>query len=331
MLEKPHRFGVIQGVANWPEQPRVVVIGSGVVGTATGLGLAANGAQVTFCDVSLDRIAVLRRRGLATVDAIELARRQFDAYLISVPTPTVDWQVDLSFLVEATATVGAALRSHPGKPLVVVRSTVPPGSTERTVIPLLEESSGLRAGLDFSVAMNPEFLRAATAEDDFAHPRVIVIGALDDESDAAMRRLYRAWADVPTMSMDLVTAESTKYVSNLFNAAKISFFNEMHSALERIGADATAAFGAVRMGAEGMWNPKYGTRGKAPYGGVCLPKDTAGFLGFAATNGFADLMQVLRATIAVNDRLRDEGTPEADFTPASRRAGEDLVLSAEEL
>ena len=149
--------------------------------------------------------------------------------------------------------------------------------------------------------MNPEFLRAATAEEDFMNPRVIVIGALEGRSALGLKRMYAPWADVPMVETNLRTAEATKYLSNLFNAAKISFFNEMHAILAAIGADPGTAESIVRLGAEGLWNPKYGTHGGAPYGGVCLPKDTVGFLGYLEDMGLADGARMLRATVETND------------------------------
>jgi UDPglucose 6-dehydrogenase len=142
-------------------------------------------------------------------------------------------------------------------------------------------------------------------------PRVIVIGALDEASDLHLRAMYASWRDVTVLSMDLRTAEMTKYVANLFNAAKISFFNELEEICEAIGANASAAFGAAARGAEGLWNPTYGTRGLSPYGGACLPKDTKGFLGFAKQIGLEKDLLMLQATIATNQRVaqRYERTP----------------------
>jgi UDPglucose 6-dehydrogenase len=108
---------------------------------------------------------------------------------------------------------------------------------------------------------------------------------------------------VPVVSLDLRSAELAKYTSNLFNAAKISFFNELEEVALQLGADARAIFDAVATGCEGMWNPEYGTRGLAPFGGACLPKDTAAFLGFAAEVGLAKVMPMLRATIETNERV----------------------------
>jgi UDPglucose 6-dehydrogenase len=292
-----------------PHNLRIAIIGSGVVGTATGTGLLRAGHDVVFCDVEEERVALLQRMGYNAIRVLDLLGLSVDSYLISVPSPTVGGQVDLSYVEVAARTVGTALAMGSTKesvapwPIVVVRSTVPPGTTENVVVPLLEAGSGLRAGDDFGVAMNPEFLRAATAEEDFVHPRVIVIGALDERSAEGVRLIYASWADVPTVVTSPRTAEATKYLSNLFNAAKISFFNEMHALLSAIGADPQAAETIVRMGTEGLWNAEYGTHGGAPYGGVCLPKDTVGFLGFLEDRGLADDAHMLRATIETNDRM----------------------------
>ena len=290
----------------------IAVIGSGVVGTATGAGFTAKGRRVVFCDVDPARVALLKSRGFEALHASALVDVQASAYLISVPSPTVDERIDTSYVREAAVAVGRAIVGAKHRPIVVVRSTVPPGTTERIVIPALELASGRRAGQDFGVCMNPEFLRAAAAERDFLEPRVIVIGALDEASAEALRRLYAPWGDVPVHVMSLRTAEATKYVSNLFNATKISFFNEMHRALAALGAEPKSAFEAVALGAEGMWNPRYGTRGGLPYGGGCLPKDAVGFLGFARDHGLGHLLPVLRATIQVNDEVAGLAWPEEE-------------------
>ena len=298
----------------------IAVIGSGVVGTATGAGLAAMGHRVVFCDVDPKRVGLLNARGFNAISLEELSAIEALAYLISVPTPTTDGRVDTSFVREAALAVGRTMRATDGYVLVVVRSTVPPGTTERIVIPALELASGKRVGIDFGVCMNPEFLRAATAEEDFLEPRVIVIGQLDDRSGDLLAAIYGPWSDVPVLRMSLRTAEACKYVSNLFNATKISFFNEMDRFLGAQGIDTDAAFAATAIGAEGMWNPDYGTRGGFPYGGVCLPKDTVGFLGFAEELGLSHLLPVLRATIQVNDEIGAVADPEPGFELL--RAGE---------
>jgi UDPglucose 6-dehydrogenase len=279
----------------------VLIVGSGVVGTATGWGLAANGARVAFYDISEERSALLKANGLDVWSASDLMTRKPDHYLISVPTPTRGGHIDLDCVRSAATTIGRGISAREDWCCVVVRSTVPPGTTDEVVKPLLERHSGKVAGRDFGVAMNPEFLRAMSAADDFLYPRVIVIGALDSRSDAAVRALYAPWNDVPVRSMSIRDAEATKYTANLYNATKISFFNEMHRVLSRMGVNADTAFAAAAEGAEGLWNPRYGIRGGRPYGGVCLPKDTVAFAGYAGELG--EEMTLLKAAIAVNEAM----------------------------
>jgi len=304
----------------------VAVIGSGVVGTATGRGFGTAGHRVIFCDVDRGRVEHLRSQGLAAVCCpdLSLAEPEVDAYLISVPTPTVHGRVELSCVRDAASSVGRALWNHPGWPVVVVRSTVPPGTTEEVVIPILQGVSGGEPGRDFGVCVNPEFLRARTADADFLDPRVIVIGALDTRSDLVLRGLYAPWADTPVVSTSIRTAEATKYVANLFNATKISFFNEMHGLLAELGADPDIAARAASLGAEGMWNPAYGTLGGAPFGGACLPKDTLGFLGKIEEEGLASLAPILRAVVEVNDQLARTAMP-LDEAPARAARATDVV------
>jgi UDPglucose 6-dehydrogenase len=286
-----------------PSALRVAVVGSGVVGTATGEGFRAKGHDVVFCDISPDRLALLRARGLRAIDADALAEEGADAYLISVPSPTVEGRVDLSYVLAASEAIGQAIGRHDSWPLVVVRSTVPPGTTEERIAPTVAAAAGRAAGDGFDLCVNPEFLRELSAEEDFMNPRVIVIGARDARSEQALRRVYAGWADVPVVAMSIRAAELTKYTSNLFNATKISFFNEMEQVCQAMGVDARTIFDAVTRGAEGLWNARYGTRGLFPYGGACLPKDTLGFLGFARDDGFDESMLMLRATIETNERL----------------------------
>src|SRR5207248_10436390 len=128
------------GGAGGRSRRRLAVVGAGAVGTATGLGLVEVGHEVAFCDTASTRRAQLRRRGLYVLAPSQLAAEPFDAYLISVPTPAVEGRVDLSYVLAAAETVGRALKAPRAgrRPLVVVRSTVPPGTTEGPVREALE-------------------------------------------------------------------------------------------------------------------------------------------------------------------------------------------------
>jgi UDPglucose 6-dehydrogenase len=279
----------------------VLIVGSGVVGTATGSGLAVNGASVAFYDTSEERSALLEANGLNVWSAVDLMTKAADVYLICVPVPTREDRVELDYIRTAATMIGRAISSRDDWCCVVVRSTVPPGTTDDVVLPLLERHSGRQAGVDFGLAVNPEFLRAVSAVEDFLSPRVIVIGAIDQRSEAAVRALYAPWNEVPLRSMTMRSAEATKYAANLFNATKISFFNEMHRVLLLAGAEPDAAFVAAAEGAEGLWNPRYGIRGGRPFGGACLPRDVAAFVRFAEDLG--EETPLLRAAIAVNQKM----------------------------
>jgi UDPglucose 6-dehydrogenase len=125
--------------------------------------------------------------------------------------------------------------------------------------------------------------------------------------------VYEPWDGVPLVSTTIRTAEGVKYVSNLYNATKISFFNEMHRVLAPRGVDFGVVAEAVQLGAEGMWNPAYGTRAGAPYGGACLPKDSRSFLGYVEALGLSDLVPILRAQLEVNADVERETTRDMSF------------------
>jgi len=188
--------------------------------------------------------------------------------------------------------------------VVVVRSTLPPGTTESLIVPILAEHSGLEPGADFFVAYSPEFLREVSADEDFLSPWLTVGGAADHATGRTVAALYEG--RVPSDSIvhaDVATAEMIKYASNIFNATKISFANEIWQVSRSLGLDADVVMGAVCRSAEGMWNPVYGTRGGSPYGGACLPKDTLAFHAFARGLGLS--MELLGSVISVNERLAE--------------------------
>ncbi len=177
--------------------------------------------------------------------------------------------------------VGAALAATGAMHTVVVRSTVPPSTTEDLVKPILEEVSGKKEGVGFALASNPEFLRAASAADDFRWPWMTVIGARSKRVQERLTALLAPFGGELRVFDDPATAEMIKCAHNIYNATKISFWNEMWLVCQELGIEHDDVAGTVARSAEGSFNPMYGIRGGAPYGGVCLPKDTNGFLGFA--------------------------------------------------
>lgn len=289
---------------------RIFVIGSGVVGTATGLGFLAAGHRVTFIDVAEARVSDLRARGLDAHHRLDLAGEPDSVILLTLPTPHTGRAYDLSAFTAGSEAVGHALRDSAARHTVVVRSTVPPGTTDGLVRPVLERASGRTAGEGFGLASNPEFLRAATAEQDFANPWMTVIGCSDPATTERLRALLVPFGGEMRTFDDPAAAELVKCAHNIFNATKISFWNEMWLVARQIGVDLDEVSTTVARSAEGSINPLYGIRGGAPYGGVCLPKDTNGFLGYAAGVGVD--MPLLRAVVETNERLEFVISHEAD-------------------
>lgn len=259
------------------------------------------GHDVTFIDIAESRINALRSEGLDAQTSLDLREERASFIFLTLPTPHDGQRYDLSIFQKGVEDVGRALGSSSAVHTVVVRSTVPPLTTDRVVKPSLEASSGKVEGFDFCLASNPEFLRAASAADDFRWPWMTVIGANSKRVGERLRDLLAPFGGELRLFDSPTTTEMIKCAHNIFNATKISFWNEMWQVCDRIGVDHDEVAGTVARSAEGSTNPNYGIRGGAPYGGVCLPKDTNGFLGFARTVGVD--MPMLAAVVAVNDGM----------------------------
>lgn len=280
--------------------PKLMILGSGVVGHATGAGLRHLGHDVTFVDVDEDRLASLRDRGLEALHADEMTLDQIEAVFVSVPTPSSDDGIDLSHLDQACKSLGANLQSVGHAPLIVFRSTVPPGTTRDRLIPNLEEASDRKVGQGFNACFNPEYLRQRNADADFVSSRFVTVGT-HQPGDAAARQMRSIFASSGPAVTELTfeEAEFQKYVHNLFNALKISYFNEMRQVAGVLGLERVdEVFTLTSETAEGMWNRAYGTRDLGPYGGACLPKDTMAWLAYCREYDLPD--ELVRAASSVN-------------------------------
>jgi UDPglucose 6-dehydrogenase len=278
-------------------------MGSGVVGAATGEGFRKAGHDVTFVDISEVRVRELRDRGWDARTEIDLSDEPESLIFLTLPTPNDGHRYDLSAFTAGTAAVGRAIAGASAKHIVVVRSTVPPGTTEGLVKNTLEESSGKVTNEGFGLASNPEFLRAVSAAEDFANPWMTIIASRDPQNVERLRAVLSPFGGELRTFTNPAEAEFIKAAHNIYNATKISFWNEMWLVAEKIGLDLDPIAATVARSAEGSINPEYGIRGGAPYGGVCLPKDTQGFLGFAET--IAVDMPLLSAVVETNDRLAE--------------------------
>jgi UDPglucose 6-dehydrogenase len=292
-----------------PVLSEVVVIGSGVVGTATGKGFAAFGHPVRFVDVNRQRVDALRSEGFMATTDVVLPDSPGIVFL-TLPTPNSGHRYDLSAMATGTRAVGVALRGAAAFHTVVVRSTVPPGTCENMVRPLLEETSGKRVGEGFALGSNPEFLRAATAFEDFLFPTMTVLASRSRATLERLRELFRPFGGELRCFDDPAAAELVKCCHNIFNATKISFWNEMWLVSQELGIPSDEIAATVARSAEASVNTAYGIRGGAPYGGACLPKDTKGFLGFADDLGVR--MPLLSAVVEVNDAMERTVAGELD-------------------
>ncbi len=280
----------------------IAIVGSGIVGTATGKGLQSVGHEVVFCDVSEKRLAALRAEGFEACHTHDLISRRIDSIMLTIATPTVGDGIDLSALLSGTRDVAKVLAGASHYITVIVRSTVLPGTTEDILRPILEDLSEKKAGVDFGLCMSPEFLRAETPDEDFLHPRGIVIGGIDEESiDAAAKAFSGIHAQIIRCSPR--EAEMMKYVSNIFDASKIAFFNEMRVVCDTVGIDAENVFPGVTHMCEACWNPTYGTKDMGPFEGMCFPKDTRAFLTWSQKRLHLP-MRILEADIRENDEMK---------------------------
>lgn len=276
---------------------KIGIIGSGIVGQATGIGLIAKGHQVKFYDIDENKLLTLKNNGYDTNNILDDVIDFADTVFVSVPTPTVGQKIDLKIIIDCSKSIAKAIKRF-GKYIVVTyRSTIPPQTSRTILLPVLEKFSGLNAGIDFGVCMNPEFLREKSPIQDFLNPNRIVIGALDKRSAATLQKIY-SYFKCPVIVTDLDTAEMIKYTSNTFLAAKISFFNEMYLMCRKLGLNEQIVSNAVAL------DPRigsYGVAGGSPFAGMCLPKDLQAFIHFAGTKGFNPVL--LKAISKVNKEM----------------------------
>ncbi len=200
-----------------------------------------------------------------------------DVSLICVGTPSnSNGNLNLTFVERVCKEIGQALADKEDYHTIVVRSTMLPDSTEKTVIPILESASGRKAGRDFGVSFNPEFLREGTAVHDFYHPPFTLIGRYDDRGAAVAARLYQN-IDAPLLTVPLRVAEMVKYVSNAFHALKVTFANEIGSICKQQGIDSHQVMDIFCMDDKLNLSARYLKPGFA-FGGSCLPKDMRALL-----------------------------------------------------
>jgi len=293
----------------------ISIVGSGYVGLVTGIGFAELGNNVIFVDIDVDKVNKInssispiyekelqqlmsRNKGKyrATSDYRD-AILNSNLTFICVGTPSKeDGSIDLRYIESAARNIGRVLADKDDFHVVVVKSTVIPGTTEGVIKPIIEKESGKEAFKDFGLAMNPEFLREGNAVEDFFNPDRIVIGVKDEKTKSILDKLYKQF-NSPKLFTDIKTAEMIKYASNAFLATKISFANEIGNICKKLRIDVYKVFEGV--GLDHRINPAF-FRAGIGFGGSCFPKDVKALIRKAEELG--EDPKILKAVIDVNEK-----------------------------
>lgn len=306
---------------------KLSIVGTGYVGLVTGACFAEKGHDVTCVDLDIERIAALNagespifEPGLAELIArhaghrlratcdVAAAVRDSDVTFITVGTPFNGATIDLGAVLRAARSIGEALQQKTGYHLVVVKSTVVPGTTDQRVLPALELASGRTAGEHFGVAMNPEFLSQGEAVHDFMFPDRIVLGGNDARALARLAEVYAPFPEAPRLETNTRTAELIKYAANSLLATLISFANEIANLGSTLGdVDPSVVMRGVQLSQYFRVRPAAGlppiTAFLQPgcgFGGSCLPKDVRALAALGRSLG--EPLPILEAVIATNDR-----------------------------
>jgi GDP-mannose 6-dehydrogenase len=341
---------------------KVSVFGLGYVGSVSAASFAADGHEVVGVDVNADKVASLnegrspivekglaeqiddtvRRGALRATTSTSEAVSDTDLSLICVGTPSrKNGSLDLTYLERVCRQIGEALRAKESYHVVVVRSTVLPGTTHDVVIPAIEHASGKRYGTGFGVTVNPEFLREGTAIHDFRHPPMTLVGH-NYTSDAQPTQQLYAKVDAPMVTTSIRTAEMIKYASNTWHALKVCFANEVGNLCKRLQIDSHEVMDIFCRDEKLNLSSYYMKPGFA-FGGSCLPKDVRA-MQYRAKELDLD-MPVIQAILGSNqlqiqhaiDQVIETGHKRVGLLGFSFKAGTDdlrespLVILAEAL
>src|SRR5215217_633343 len=341
---------------------KVSVFGLGYVGSVSAASFAADGHTVVGVDVNPDKVASLNegrspivekgldeliRAGAANgslraTTSTEEAVHATDLSLLCVGTPSrKNGSLDLAYLERVSEQIGEALKRKDGYHVVVVRSTVLPGTTHELVIPTLERASGKRYGTGFGVTVNPEFLREGTAIQDFRQPPLTLVGH-NYKSDAAPTEALYSKVDSPLVNTSIRTAEMIKYASNTWHALKVCFANEIGNLCKRVDIDSHEVMDIFCRDEKLNLSSYYMKPGFA-FGGSCLPKDVRA-LQYRAKEVDLD-MPVIQAILSSNqlqiqhaiDQVMESGKKRVGLLGFSFKAGTDdlrespIVILAEAL
>ena len=294
---------------------KIVIAGTGYVGLVTGACLSEVGIDVVCIDVDQAKIDDLKNRQVPIFEpgleeilhrnikknrlsfSTNIAEAIIDAEVVFIAVgtpPEEDGGADIGQVLEVARDCGKYMKSYL---LVVTKSTVPVGTSEKVKNAIQKEIDNRRLKIDFDVASNPEFLKQGAAVEDFLKPDRIVIGTDTKRAEDIMKRLYKPFTinGHPIFFMDIVSAEMTKYAANSMLATKISFMNDIANLCELTGAD-------INMVRKGIGSdPRIGSKFIYPgigYGGSCFPKDVKALIHTAGKYNYD--LRLLKAVEAIN-------------------------------
>ena len=316
---------------------KISVLGLGYVGAVSAACLARDGHEVIGVDPERTKVELINAGKTPIIEAdvgpiiatqvpagklrattgLADAVRQTDLSLVCVGTPSLpNGGIDLKYVRRVCEEIGDTLAAHPGAPVIVMRSTMLPGTMREVVIPTLEKFSGKRAGEEFGVCINPEFLREGTAVHDYYHPPKTVIGEVNRASGDLLASLYGAMPG-PMIRSDIETAEMVKYADNAWHALKVGFANEIGNLCKGVGVDAHRVMDIFCQDRKLNLSPYYLKPGFA-FGGSCLPKDVRALLYKAKT---LDLSLPILSSILPSNALQIERGLQAVMQAGGRRIG----------
>lgn len=298
---------------------RVSVFGMGYVGSVTAAAFSQRGHDVIGVDVNEQKVGAIncgsspvlepglqeaiqqgtRSGRLKATTNAEMAVKKTEISLVCVGTPArKNGSFDCQHLVNAVRQIGAGIKSKDEMHVIAIRSTVLPGTIETLIAPELEKSSGKKAGRDFAVCANPEFMREGSSLRDFDNPPFVIIGTLADGGRQALEQLYQGIE--PIISTSIKTAEVLKYVCNAFHAMKIAFANEIGNVCQALEIDSHEVMDLFCRDTKLNISPAYLKPGFA-FGGSCLPKDLRALM-YQAKN--LDVQLPLLSAVTESNRLQ---------------------------
>lgn len=316
---------------------KISVFGLGYVGCVSAACLAFQGHEVIGVDVNSRKVGLIaggqtpvveERIGELTAKVVgsgalratsdaERAVAETDVSLVCVGTPSApNGSLSTTYLERVSEQIGAALAGKSTRHTVVFRSTMLPGTCHELLIPILEKASGRTAGIDFGVAVNPEFLREGSSVRDFFDPPKTVIGELDRASGDIVAELY---GELPgeVFRVPVEVAEMTKYADNSFHGLKIAFANEVGAVCRALGVDSHQVMDVFLADRKLNISPAYLRPGFA-FGGSCLPKDLRGLI-YAAHR--ADVSVPLLSHVLSSNNEHLQRAVELVMATGSRKVG----------